>query len=128
MMHVALLHCVVKCLSKSYSNLEVYRRIASEFSPPSGTFPEATTTVPLISREELDRHNEEEHGSWLLVDGRVYDAHTLAERCPYGIERLAEWVERDGAGHSQATQELVDQCCVGTFGEVSVVWGHSILR
>lgn len=114
--------CGVKC----YLNMTL-QSISSEFTTPPAdpTIAEVDATVRLISRDELDRRNEEESGSWLLVHGRVYDTHTLTKLGSCRAERLAEWVGRDAASHSQSTRELIDQCCVGTFREVGVVCEHA---
>lgn len=83
----------------------------------------------MISWEELDRHNKEEGGSWLVVHGRVYDTCSLTKRAPCEAEKLAELVGRDATkafdavGHSPEARDLMDQCYVGIFKEVGVVYG-----
>ena len=79
----------------------------------------------MISREELDRHNEEGGGGWVVVHGRVYDTVTLAKMAPCDAERLAEWVGQDASKafdvvcHSQSAKEQLHQFCLGIFKGVS---------
>jgi len=90
----------------------------------------------VITREELERHNDEEGGDWVVIHGCVYNISTLAKELPCGGKRLAELVGKDASKefdvvHSHISKEQLHQFSLGLYREVSwrgqLVWVCSVI-
>ena len=75
--------------------------------------------MPVVTREELDRHNDEEGGDWVVIHGRVYSTYTLAKELSCDGKKLAELVGKDASKefdlvHSISKEQL-HQFSVGLY-------------
>lgn len=81
----------------------------------------------MITAEDLEAHNKDREGGWVVIHGKVYDImSTAATSLPCGTDKLMEYVGRDATkgfemvGHSESAKEMMEQYLVGQFSEVCV--------
>ena len=85
----------------------------------------------MITQEDIDNHSKE-GGAWFIVNGKVYDAQSLAVQAPCGDKKLLSYAGKDAteafnaAGHSDFVHEMARDYLVGDYSEVrtytGVIW------
>jgi len=68
------------------------RYLQDIFSTYTGSHLEAKTTY---NASEIALHNDDEHGYWMIIDGRVYDVTEFAHLHPGGIKIIREYTGMD---------------------------------
>jgi sulfite reductase (NADPH) flavoprotein alpha-component len=88
---------------------ELYRLVGEErylqeiFTTYTGSHIEARKSY---DASEVALHNDEEHGYWMIVDGRVYDLTEFAHLHPGGFKIIREYTGMDA---TQAYQKILHQ-------------------
>jgi len=68
------------------------RYVQDIFSTYTGSHLEAKITY---NASEIALHNDEEHGYWMIIDGRVYDVTEFAHLHPGGVKIIREYTGMD---------------------------------
>lgn len=68
------------------------RYLQDIFSTYTGSHLEAKTTY---NASEIALHNDDEHGYWMIIDGRVYDVTEFAHLHPGGLKIIREYTGMD---------------------------------
>ena len=68
------------------------RYLQDIFSTYTGSHLEART---VYNASEIALHNDDEHGYWMIIDGRVYDVTEFAHLHPGGIKVIREYTGMD---------------------------------
>jgi sulfite reductase (NADPH) flavoprotein alpha-component len=68
------------------------RYLQDIFSTYTGSHLEAHTTY---NASEIALHNDDEHGYWMIIDGRVYDVTEFAQLHPGGVKIIREYTGMD---------------------------------
>jgi sulfite reductase (NADPH) flavoprotein alpha-component len=68
------------------------RYLQDIFSTYTGSHLEGQTTY---NASEIGLHNDDEHGYWMIIDGRVYDVTEFAQLHPGGVKIIREYTGMD---------------------------------
>jgi len=75
-----------------YNLVSKGRYLQDIFSTYTGSHLEAQT---LYNASEITLHNDDEHGYWMIIDGRVYDVTEFAHLHPGGVRIIREYTGMD---------------------------------
>jgi len=79
------------------------RYLQDIFSTYTGSHLEGQTTY---NASEIALHNDDEHGYWMIIDGRVYDVTEFAQLHPGGVKIIREY---SGMDATQPYQKILHQ-------------------
>jgi len=79
------------------------RYLQDIFTTYTGSHVEEQTTYPA---SEIALHNDDEHGYWMIIDGRVYDVTEFAQLHPGGTRIIQEYAGMDA---TQPYQKILHQ-------------------